>query len=276
MDLLDSQLGKLADETLSIPAISANIFYRDRVLWSGHYGSKKRGEDRAKPDGDTRYRIASVSKIFPVLMAYKLYEQGFIDSLDDPFVKYAPDFHIRNVFTRDNITLRQMTGSMSGLPREAPCIYSCSGTSTAEQLELLKQRSLVVTPYTQPTYSNLAYALLGRVLEQNVLNQTFESWVTDNILKPLDMRNTGFEITPAFEKNMAFPYDRSGGAVKFIKTGWIGPAVLNFERSHEAGKVVRSNSQAKTCSEKTPCAKFSSLIMSHKTDSRFGARLGSW
>ena len=37
--------------------------------------------------------------LFQVLMLYQLYEQGYVQSLDDPLVKYAPNFKIHDPFS---------------------------------------------------------------------------------------------------------------------------------------------------------------------------------
>lgn len=42
------------------------------------------------------YRIASLSKIFPTLMLYRLWDDGKITSLDDPLEKYVDNFTIKN------------------------------------------------------------------------------------------------------------------------------------------------------------------------------------
>lgn len=42
------------------------------------------------------FRIASLSKLFPTLMLYKLWEDGKIGSLDDPLEKYVENFTIKN------------------------------------------------------------------------------------------------------------------------------------------------------------------------------------
>lgn len=42
----------------------------------------------------TLSRISSVSKIFPVLMLYRLWEEGIVASLDDPLERYASSFTI--------------------------------------------------------------------------------------------------------------------------------------------------------------------------------------
>ncbi|KAJ7326083.1 Putative beta-lactamase-like 1 [Desmophyllum pertusum] len=238
---LDSYLSEIVDENTSLPAISANIFHGDSVLWSGHYGSKISNVSRARPDDNTVYRIGSITKIFPVLLIYKLYESGVIDSVDDPLSKYAPDVKVKNPFTNENITLRQIAGQMSGLPREAPCVYHCTQTNSTEQLKLLKNRNLVVAPWATPSYSNLGYALLGRLLTENLLNKTFESWTRKEILDPLGMNNTGFEITSDVEKNMAFPYlknaEKKPSRAPFAKLGWASPAGEMFSTINDLTKL---------------------------------------
>lgn len=222
---LDSILTEMVDKNTSLPAISANIFYRDSVIWSAHRGSKSYPtRDNTKPDENTVYRIGSVTKVFPVLLLYKLYEDGVIRSIDDPLSDYIPEFSIRNPFTRDNITLREIASQMSGLPREAPCIYHCMGTNSVEQLSRLRNRSLVLPPWKMPSYSNLGYALLGRLLTEKLLNTTFETWIQKEILDPLEMDNTGFEITPRIEKNTAFPYGSDGKRMPFSNIGWASPS----------------------------------------------------
>lgn len=226
----------LVDKEHSLPAISMSVSYKDEILWSGHFGSKVYKQMQSEPDDDTVYRIGSVTKIFPVLWMYKLYEEGKISSIDDPLSKYAPGFDIKNPFTDEQITLRQIASQMSGLPREAPCIFSCNTTS-AEQIALLRNRSLVLPPWTMPSYSNLGYALLGRLLAENLLNQTFESWTTENILKPLGMNNTGFAITEEVQQNMAFPYSKDGKRMPFMDLGWLAPAGQMYSTINDLAKL---------------------------------------
>ncbi|XP_022802282.1 putative beta-lactamase-like 1 [Stylophora pistillata] len=234
---LNSALSAAIDESSSLPAISMNVFYRDEILWSGHYGSKVYKQPTSKPNDTTVYRIGSVTKIFAVLLVYKLYEEGKISSIDDPLSKYAPNFSINNPFTGDNITLREIASQMSGLPREAPCLYQCTNTSSREQLTLLRNRTLVLPPWTEPSYSNLGYALLGRLLTENLLNDTFENWTKDNILKPLGMANTGFQITEEVEKNMALPYLPNGQRMKFMEIGWLAPAGNMYSTIEDLAKL---------------------------------------
>ncbi|XP_029190057.2 LOW QUALITY PROTEIN: putative beta-lactamase-like 1 [Acropora millepora] len=231
------------NNTAELPAISLNIFYQDRVLLNQHFGSKEY-RSRNPPDAQTVYRIGSVSKLFAVLMVYKFYEDGLIDSLDDPLSKYAPAFYIQNPFTERNITIRQIASQMSGLPREAPCFYTCVNATTANQLSALRNRSLVLPPGTMPSYSNLGYALLGRLLSQNLLeNQTFEEWVIERILKPLNMTDSGFNITQKQLKNLAYPHNPNGTRMPFLDIYWAAPSGQMFSTSEDMVKFGKMFTQ---------------------------------
>lgn len=70
-------------------------------------------------------RIGTLSKLFPTLMLYKLWEDGKVSSLDDPLEKYVKNFTIKNplakAFTKhrkqqslSSITLRRMASHLSG------------------------------------------------------------------------------------------------------------------------------------------------------------------
>ena len=241
---ISGYLDSVVDPNAQLPAISVNVFYQNRTLLKNrHYGSKNyRGED--KPDDQTVYRIGSITKVFVVLMVYKFYEDGLIESLDDPLSKYAPEFCIQNPYTKENITIRQIANQMSGLPREAPCFYICENITSADQLQQLKNRSLVMAPGTMPSYSNLGYALLGRLLTENLLrNETYESWVRERILKPLNMTNTGFEITKDVQRNMAFPHTENGSRMPFMIIYWVAPAGQMYSTLEDMTKLGKMFTQ---------------------------------
>lgn len=43
--------------------------------------------------------------------------------------------------------------------------------------------------------SNLGFALLGNALAEKLTNMTFQMYVEEKIIKPLGLKNTGFEFT---------------------------------------------------------------------------------
>ncbi|XP_071370045.1 putative beta-lactamase-like 1, partial [Centroberyx affinis] len=87
-----------------LPAISAIVVLNDSVLWNGNFGKRNISDPSSPPPNEyTVYRIASLSKIFPTLMLYKLWEDGKVDSLDDPLEKYAENFTIKNPLGKSRV-----------------------------------------------------------------------------------------------------------------------------------------------------------------------------
>jgi len=207
-------------------AAAMQIDYRGQKLTSAFVGDKDPKTKAGPPDASTIFRIGSVSKIFPVLMMYQLHDRGVVESLDDPLSKYAPDFEYANVFSKSKkhqFTLRQLASQLSGMQRELPCFMFDCHLDTKEILKRLKTSpGAQFQEFTQPSYSNAAYALLGNILADYV-KMPFAEYVQKNILEPLGMHNTGFVYTDDVQKRMAKPYTGS----TFIPNsdiGYNGPA----------------------------------------------------
>jgi CubicO group peptidase (beta-lactamase class C family) len=56
----------------------------------------------------------------------------------------------------------------------------------ADLLDSIKSKMPIFAPNQQSTYSNVAFDLLGLVI-QRVSNQTYESYIEEAIFKPLNM-----------------------------------------------------------------------------------------
>lgn len=90
-------------------------------------------------------RIASLSKIFPTLMMYKLWEDGLLNSLDDPLDKYVDNFTIKNPLGRNGrsrssrfpaVTLRRMASQLSGNYTLSDCSDDVTGWTNHSAAEL--------------------------------------------------------------------------------------------------------------------------------------------
>ena len=216
--------------TATLPGIAASITYNGQTLYSRGFGVVDKDSTIA-PNGSTIFRIGSVSKVFAVIMIYQLYMSDVISSLDNPFSMYCPVFSIGNPFNSEPITLREMMAQLSGLPREAPCSPQMENdlnlcpVSTDTILERLQFQYLVFPPWTEPSYSNLAYALLGRCVLQTLYpDVSYEDYINQTILAPLGMVNTGFTFTDRVISQLATGYDVNGSPVPLYDLGWVGPA----------------------------------------------------
>lgn len=142
--------------------------------------------------------------------------------MDDRLVDYAPKFSIKNPYSGSNgITFRQVSTQLSGLPRETPCVIPCAVTSE-DIYKQLENQYLIHPPNTQPSYSNLGYSLIGRILE-SVVKTNFEKYSQDQILSPLKMKNTGFTFTSEVIQKMATGYNPDGTVAPLYDLGWNAP-----------------------------------------------------
>jgi CubicO group peptidase (beta-lactamase class C family) len=221
--------------------LSASVVYGGEVLWTLNLGFKNKSQPKVKPDENTIYRIGSVTKLFPTIMMFQMYDQGFIESLDDPISDMFPDFTLVNPYATDQqgITWRQVASQNSGLPREAPCTPTLCNESTKEILSRLQNISLISPPWTMPSYSNLGYALLGRLLEDTVL-QTFEEYTLQKIASPVGMVNTGFNYTAEVVRQMAISYAPDGSTIPLYNFGWWGPAGQAYSTTADLSNLMIS------------------------------------
>ncbi|XP_037596663.1 putative beta-lactamase-like 1 [Cebus imitator] len=250
-----------AMSTPGVAAMSAVVIHNDTVLWTGNFG-KKNGSDPTSgtPNEYTMYRISSISKIFPVLMLYRLWEEGIVASLDDPLERYANTFTINNPLglasaperqgLRDAleevgpaprpspVTLRRMASQLSGLPRRLRSTSLLWKGSTQEALNLLKDDVLVVDPGTRCHYSTLAFSLLAHVLAAHTAQGDYQRWVSENVLQPLGMADTGFDLTPVVRARLAAGFYGSGRPAPLYDLGWYRPSGQMYSTAADLAKLA--------------------------------------
>ncbi|XP_022617181.1 putative beta-lactamase-like 1 [Seriola dumerili] len=249
---------------ISLPAMSAIVILNDTVLWTGNFGKRNASDPLSGPPNEyTIYRIASLSKIFPTLMLYRLWEDGKIGSLDDPLEKYVENFTIKNPLgkTRDSelkyvtdglifldsgevqirsssVTLRRMASQLSGLPRRLRATNLLWKGKTQSAINLLQDDVLVADPGTKCHYSNLAFSLLAHVMAERVAGVDYQRWITDNILDRLGMEDTGFDITPGLQSQMAVGVYSNGKPAPLYDLGWYRPSGQMFSTAADLAKLA--------------------------------------
>lgn len=244
-----------------LAAMSAVVIHSDTVLWTGNFG-RKNGSDPASgpPNESTMYRISSVSKIFPVLMLYRLWEEGIVASLDDPLERYASTFTINNPLGAASapqqgrlmdgleevgpaprpspVTLRRMASQLSGLPRRLRATSLLWRGSTQEALSLLKDDVLVADPGTRCHYSTLAFSLLAHVLAAHTVQGDYQRWILENVLEPLGMADTGFDLTPPVRARLAAGFYGSGRPAPLYDLGWYRPSGQMYSTPADLAKLA--------------------------------------
>ena len=155
---------------------------------------------------DTKFRIGSITKSFTAILTLQLVERGKI-KLDDRITDYLPGFSPK---TGDRITVRQLLTHTSGLPdyNNVPEFFRAvhSGLlSNAEILKRISEYDLLFEPGTKFNYSNDGYRVLGAIIER-VAGKSYEQVLRENILSPLNMRNSGYISRAALLEGRALGY----------------------------------------------------------------------
>ncbi|KIW67042.1 hypothetical protein PV04_06319 [Phialophora macrospora] len=219
------------DTALDTSSYSVEVTSSARTLWSTSHTARVKNATRPGADtvdSSSRYRIASITKVFTVLEILRLHGEGRL-SLDDGVDKYvsfteADDLNPRSTsgsIVWSDITLRSLASQLSGLPRDwaqgdivtAPDDPTAIGLppvsppgnlpkcdsythqdrpcTAPELLAHLRHRDAVFAPGRKSTYSNIAFELLGLAIA-NVTGVAYEEAVTASILRPLGMAETSF------------------------------------------------------------------------------------
>jgi len=150
---------------------------------------------------DTRFDLASLTKVIATTTAVMLLaEQGLL-CLDDPVAKYLPHFAERE---KQAVTLRHLLTHSSGLKpwrafhealleREHKKAERLLATPEAREwvIESICRSGLVHAPGAAAVYGDLDFIVLGAVVEA-VAQQRLDHFCAERIFAPLGLARTGF------------------------------------------------------------------------------------
>jgi CubicO group peptidase (beta-lactamase class C family) len=192
-------------EKHDVKGLSIALIDDQKVVWAEGFGYAD-AANQVPATADTMYRIGSISKVLTATEIMRLAEQGKVE-LDKPVTDYVPEFSIHNRFAENKpITLHALLAHHSGLPSDVlKGMWVDHPVSLAEYVTALREESLASPPQSLYKYSNIDFSLLGRVIE-NVEHQEFSSAMQQNLLTPLGMANSSFQLTPEIERRYARAY----------------------------------------------------------------------
>jgi CubicO group peptidase (beta-lactamase class C family) len=140
---------------------------------------------------DSAYRIASMTKSFTAAIVLMLRDEGRL-RLDDVVVEHAPELSALHCPMPDAppITVRHLLSMSAGLANDDAWADRHLDITDAELDTLVGSGvAFAALPGTTFEYSNLGYAVLGRVV-RNVAGESLQELVTDRLLRPIGMEST--------------------------------------------------------------------------------------
>ena len=189
---------------------------------------------------DTRFRIASITKWFTLIVVTRLANEKKL-SLDDPLAKFAPAFP-----KADKITVSQLLYHRSGIrdPDKLRGIISASYTP-AEVVDLLAKEPLGSEPGETYSYTTANYAVLAFIVEK-VTGQTFAQVVRRYVYEPAGMIDAGDISTVGLVPRLASgympdPYSDCGVAINGPEdTSWKTGGGSGYATARDLHRFLRA------------------------------------
>lgn len=209
-----------------IPGLAFGVVLDGELVQSGAYGVSQI-EPRVPATTRTLFRIASMSKSFTAMAILHLRDRGKL-RLDDPVEKYLPELKDVRPLTEDSpkITIRNLLTHSGGFPEDNPWGDWQLEDKDSDLVKLVRSGlSLSNPPGLAYEYSNLGFALLGRVVSK-VSGMPCQRYIEREILRPLGMKSTEWEYTKVPAEILAHGYrweEEQWKEEKLLHDGVFGP-----------------------------------------------------
>ena len=204
-------------------AISYGIVQGGSLVHAAGFGRSFAGGPA--PDADTVFRIASMSKSFTASAVLLLRDEGRL-VLDDPAEKYVPEMADWPPRDADRVTIRHLLTMTAGFPTDDPWGDRQQGLPPDDFGALLAGGvGFNWAPGTRFEYSNMGYAILGRVVTA-ASGMAYDEFVRARLLAPLGMTRTGFSAAEFSAPGLAVGHRRGMGGweeVPFDAHGAFAP-----------------------------------------------------
>ncbi|MGO4394347.1 serine hydrolase domain-containing protein [Variovorax sp. M-6] len=190
---------------IATTAVSVALLADDRVVWREAFGYADR-DNGVLATPDTRFNIASVSKVVAALAVMILRDRGQL-ALDQPLAELLPAFHMRSEgYTR--ITVRQLLSHASGVPGNNyrnGINFVPYPDYAQDTLQAVTQSRLKHEPGEMAMYCNDGFTLVEPLVKQ-LTGLTYPEFVQREIFTPLGMNLSGYALAPAAEGSIVHPY----------------------------------------------------------------------
>jgi D-alanyl-D-alanine carboxypeptidase len=192
---------------------NGTILVRDGrgVVFHRGFGVAERAFGTPATDS-TRYRIASITKLFTSVLVLQLHAEGRLH-VDSAIRAYLPEYPGEGA---DRVTLHQLLNHTSGIENfdrvtsfqealENGIVQYQKPHTTDALLAYCCSGRLVHEPGTTFAYNNADYVVLGKIIER-VTGKPYEQVLDERILRPLGMPDTGMLRADAVLPRLASTY----------------------------------------------------------------------
>ncbi|MFY1616533.1 serine hydrolase domain-containing protein [Micromonospora sp. WMMD736] len=187
--------------------------------------------EHPRPDVDLQYRVGSISKTMTATLIMQLRDAGRL-ALDDRLEQHLPGTGL------GALTLRQLLGHASGIQREPEGDWweRAEGVDLPTLLAGVTADKIAYPPHTTYHYSNLAYGLLGGLLERHT-GTPWADLLDQRILTPLSLRRTTYAATEPYARGyVVHPWHHTLREEPRTDTGAMAPAGQLWSTIEDLGR----------------------------------------
>ncbi|KXX70891.1 serine hydrolase [Flammeovirga sp. SJP92] len=216
-----------------IPGISIGVVKNGEIIYTKGYGVKNISTTDKVTDHSV-FHTASISKLLTAQAVIQLVGDGKI-SLEDRLVDLLPSLNYSDKKVEE-INVKSLLNHTSGLPDIHNYHWDKNhqeDNSLDQYFEGLKLKTKF-TPYTAYKYSNLGYDILGLIVEKKS-GQSFEDYIAESILKPLEMNESDFRYFQIKEELKVSPHTKKGDKVVVRNT-------YPYTREHAPSSTLNASS----------------------------------
>lgn len=270
---LDKNVPKMLED-FYVPGSAVAVIKDGQVVYQKGFGYAN-VEKSTPVNTSTGFNIGSISKTVAAWGVMKLVEQGKV-SLDAPVEKYLKRWKLpKSKFDSKGVTVRRLLSHTAGLS-----LHGYPGWGPEDKLPSIEQSlngvnngpgdvKLIMEPGTKWKYSGGGYTICQLLIEE-VSGQNFSDFMREQVLKPLGMKNSDYQISPRIVKSSAIAYDSwatetpnplftakaaAGLHTTIADFSQFALANLNLSKSQPAGRGVLKPQTVTQMFEAVPASK---------------------
>jgi len=202
----------------------------DNVIFEKAYGYSDI-ENNQKANGQTKYKIGSISKTFTAVMIMQLIEEKKL-KLDTKLSKYYPQVKNAEKITIHDL-LHHRTGIVDYLNADTTTVPT-KNYSKEEMIAKISSYNSLFEPNSKYEYSNSNYYVLGRIIE-DVTKKNYGENLETRILKKAQLQNTLLSPKVNWKNNESYSYN-------FLDEKWTKVNEWDMSLAFGAGDIVSTTS----------------------------------
>ncbi|WP_235843169.1 serine hydrolase domain-containing protein [Maribacter hydrothermalis] len=197
-----------------IVGAGVSIVSGDSVILSDGYG-KRSYNGSEMVDGETLFRLGSISKGFTGVLAANLEREGKL-RLKDKVADYLPNFHFGNQQNTQKIEVAHLLSHTTGTPYHSYTDLVEAGYSMSIISEKFDKISPIAVPGAQYSYQNAMFSVSQEVMFK-ATGKDIQTLLTDKFFTPLGMNSVSMDHQTLINtENIALPHIRRGNSWRTI------------------------------------------------------------